>query len=319
MDLRQLECFLAVAEEGHFTRAAARLHLAQSAVSQRIAKLEQELGIPLLERTTRSVRLTGAGVILAERARGILSDLRAARDELANYAGISSGRLTVGASQTMGPVDLSALLSGFHRMYPNVELIVREGLSVDLAGALAEGDLDLAFTTLSAGERDTQLRSHRVASESLVAVVSRTDRLASRRSVRLGELRDRVFVSFRPGATIRRQIEDVALQEGFAPRIGFETNDVVRMRSLVAHGLGVAVMPRSDAEQPGPSTSSVTLADGGLTFEVFVSWRASRSMPPAAAKLLDALLADETSTGDNDVSPVARRAALPPGPGFSGQ
>src|SRR5579871_804993 len=107
MDVAQLRYLVALAEELHFTRAAAREHIAQPALSQQIRRLEEEVGLALVERTTRRVRVTEAGELLVARARRVLSELEAAGAELQALRGVQSGRVVVGALHTMGPVDLS--------------------------------------------------------------------------------------------------------------------------------------------------------------------------------------------------------------------
>src|SRR4051812_34310169 len=114
MELRQLRYLVALADERHFTRAAQRMHVAQPALSQQIRRLEDELGLVLVHRTTRQVALTDAGELLVARARRALAELDAARAELADLAGVRSGRVVIGAMQSLGGYDLSALLADFH-------------------------------------------------------------------------------------------------------------------------------------------------------------------------------------------------------------
>src|SRR5581483_3125029 len=106
MDLRQLKYLVALADEGNFTRAAAREHIAQPALSQQIRRLEQQLGLALVERTTRRVALTEAGTLLVGRARSILAEVDAAQDEMDSLRGGFSGRVSVGTMHTMGPIDV---------------------------------------------------------------------------------------------------------------------------------------------------------------------------------------------------------------------
>src|ERR1700758_4802082 len=111
MELRQLRYLVALADERHFTRAAEREHIAQPALSQQIRRLEEEVGVALVERTTRRVSITEAGELLVARARRILSELNAAEAELQAVSGIRAGRLSVGTMHTMGPVDVSLVLA----------------------------------------------------------------------------------------------------------------------------------------------------------------------------------------------------------------
>src|ERR1700755_341308 len=114
MDLRQLRYLVALADELNFTRAAAREHIAQPALSQQIRRLEDEVGVALVERTTRHVSLTEAGELLVVRARRILAELVVAAEEMQAVRGVDVGRVTIGAIHTMGPIDLSLALARFH-------------------------------------------------------------------------------------------------------------------------------------------------------------------------------------------------------------
>ena len=122
MELRQLRYLVALADERHFTRAAARLHIAQPALSQQVKRLEDEVGVALVDRTTRHVALTPAG----DSARRALAELDAAAAELSDLAGVRTGRVVIGAMRSTGPFDLSGLLAAFHARHPGIELVVRE-------------------------------------------------------------------------------------------------------------------------------------------------------------------------------------------------
>lgn len=287
MELRQLRYLVALADEQHFTRAAARSHVAQPALSQQIAKLEQELGLSLVDRTTRRVALTEAGALLVGRARRVLAELDAADGELQQLTGLLSGRVTIGLTQTPGPFDLLPLLSAFHARFPGVELAVREDLSTRLAEELRAGALDLAMVSdIGAADREG-LVLEPLARERLVAVLPPAHRLAGRRSITLRDLRDERFVAFREGATIREAVARAALAAGFAPRIAFEVHELARTRAIVAAGLGVAILPRSDAQAPGPAVAAVELVRPALTHAISLAWRAGRQHSPAAQALLE--------------------------------
>ncbi|HYZ29922.1 MAG TPA: LysR family transcriptional regulator, partial [Thermoleophilaceae bacterium] len=149
MELRQLRYLVALADERSFTRAAARVHVAQPALSQQIRRLEDEVGLALVDRTTRRVALTEAGGALTERARRILSEVDAARAELGELAGVRAGRVTIGAMRTLGPFDLPRLLARYHERFPQVELTVREDASDALAEMVRSDAVDLALLSLT--------------------------------------------------------------------------------------------------------------------------------------------------------------------------
>src|SRR5436190_4036601 len=188
MELRALRYLVAVAEELNFTRAAEREHVAQPALSQQIKRLEEEVGLPLVERTTRSVALTGAGEVLVSRARRMLVELEAATAELEALSGVYTGHVTVGVLHTMGPVDVSLVLALFRERHPGVELTVREQSSEELAEMLRHDELELAFLSVTESVERKGLGLRQLVSEELVLVVSLEHRFAGRRRVRMAEL-----------------------------------------------------------------------------------------------------------------------------------
>ena len=145
MELRQLAHFVAVAEERHFTRAAARVHVVQSSLSSSVAALERELGEALFVRDNRRVALTPAGRALLPAARRALAAADEGRDAVAGVRGVLHGELRVGAIQTLGVVDLAALLARFRRAHPGVTIRLSHGAASDLARAAADTELDIAF------------------------------------------------------------------------------------------------------------------------------------------------------------------------------
>lgn len=243
MEIRQLRYLVALAEERHFTRAAAREHIAQPALSQQIRRLEDEAGVALVERTTRHVALTGAGELLVARARRILAELDAARGELEALRGVRTGHLTIGVTHTMGPVDVSLLLALFRQRHPAVELTVREETSDDLAQMVRVDAIDLAFLSVTERIKSHGLALHQLVSEELVVILPRGHRLARRRTLRMRELAEEEFVSFREGARLRELLVTAGQEAGFQPRVTLESNDSQRVRRLVSRGLGVAILP----------------------------------------------------------------------------
>ena len=290
MELRHLRCLVMLADEAHFTRAAQRLQIAQPALSQQIRRLEQEVGMALVERTTRSVRITAAGQLLVEHARRVLHEADVALAVLDDLRGLRVGRLAIGASQTMGAVDLSSFLARFHRRFPGVELAVQEDISLELASALARDELDVAFVTVS--EDGDGLESHAVAAEPLVCILPPGHVLARRSRLELPDVEAEAFVVFRRGATIRQRVDEAAHGVGFAPRVLFETNNVTRMGSLVSAGLGIAVLPESDAARLGSAVATVPFDNPALVHAVYFSWRTARRPSPAARAFMELVLSE---------------------------
>ncbi len=286
MELRQLRYLVAIADERHFTRAAARENVAQPALSQQLRRLEAEVGVPLVHRTTRHVELTGAGEALVRRARRALAEVDAARAELADLVGVRSGRVVIGAMQSLGPFDLSGLVSDFFALHPGVEQTIREDVSDPLLDMLAHDAVDLAFLSLEPHFDRAALEARTLLVEPLVAVVATDHPLASRARVPLAALRDERFVTYRAGAGLRRILLAACRDAGFEPQPAFETNNALRARGLAGRGLGVAVIPESDARAPGPEVAVVALEEP-LQRDVTLVWRRHRHHSPAARAFLD--------------------------------
>jgi DNA-binding transcriptional LysR family regulator len=308
MELRQLRYLVALAEEGNFTRAAASEHVAQPALSQQIRRLEDELGLALVERTTRRVALTGAGELLVVRARRILTELESAHTELQALRGMYAGHVTIGAMHTMGPVDLSLALALFHERHPGVEFTVREQSSEEMAEMLRVDELDLAFLSVTERVESEGLGLYQLVSEELVVVLGRQHPLGRRRRVRMAELAEERFISYRQGSRLRELLIAAGSYAGYAPRVTLESNESQRIRRLVARGLGVAILPRSDAEGPGAEVSVATLVEPALSRDITLAWREGRRHAPAAAEFLD--LSRDTFGEAPEDGPPWRHAAL---------
>ena len=287
MDLRQLRYLVALADERHFTRAAAREHVAQPALSQQIRKLEEEVGVALVERTTRKVSITEAGELLVARARRILSECNAAHAELEALRGILTGHVSVGAMHTMGPVDVSLALAIFHQRHPGVELTVLEQSSEELAEMLRDDVLDLAYLSVTERIESHGLGLHQLVSEEIVLILPQSHPLAKRSGVRMSELAGEQFISYREGSRLRELLNRAAREAGFDPQVMLESNESRRIRRLVARGMGVAILPRSDTEGAGADVAVVKLDQPALTRDITLAWRQGRRHPPAVAEFID--------------------------------
>jgi LysR family transcriptional regulator, transcription activator of glutamate synthase operon len=286
MELRQLRYLVALADEQHFTRAAAREHIAQPALSQQIRRLEQEVGLALVERTTRRVTVTEAGHTLVARARRILSEVDAATAEMQALAGVRTGHVMVGTMHTMGPVDVSIALAMFHERHPGVELTVREQSSEELAEMLRDDVLDLAFLSVTERMESHGLGLHQLVSEELVVVLPCDHRLAERGTLRMADLAGEHFISYREGARLRELLTFAARHAGFEPQIKLESNESERIKRLVARDMGVAILPRSDAERPGTVVATATLTEPSLRRDITLACREGRRLAPAAAEFI---------------------------------
>ncbi|MGM1064741.1 LysR family transcriptional regulator [Saccharothrix sp. Mg75] len=289
MELRQLEYFVAVAEECHFTRAARRMHVAQSGLSASIRALEVELGAPLFVRSTRQVELTQAGRALLVEARRALGTIDAARDAVAAVQGLLRGTLAVGSVQCLHAVHLPAVLARFHELHPGVEIRLRQAGSGELVDLVRAGRLDLAFATpgrVAAGQVGNDLEVATLSSEPMVLACGPGTGFAQRSSVRLADLAGQAFVDFHPDWGTRDEVDRALATAGVDRRVAVEVNDVHSLLDFVGFGLGVALVPRSFA---GKRTRArfVEVVDAPAAEVVVV---AAPAVGAAASVLLDMVL-----------------------------
>jgi DNA-binding transcriptional LysR family regulator len=186
----------------------------------------------------------------------------------------------------MGPVDVSLLLADFHRRHPLVELTVREQSSEELAEMLRVDELDLAFLSVTERIERHGLGFHQLVSEELLVILPPGHPLAGRDTVAMRELVDEQFIAFREGSRLRELLNLAGERAGFAPSVMLESNESRRVRRLVAHGMGVAILPRSDVVEPGADVAIAALVEPSLQRDITLAWREGRRQPPAVAEFL---------------------------------
>lgn len=287
MELRQLAYLVAVADEGSFTRAAAKAHVAQPGVSAQIRLLERELGQVLLDRSGRTMRLTQAGAAVLPHARAALAAVAAVRDTAGALAGLTRGQVTLGI---LGPVaspalDLPGLLAGFHHNHPGIEITLTEAGSQALTTALQAGRLDLALVALGP-PLPPDLAIEVVVDEPLVIAVSHTDPLARRTTLTMDAIRDRPLISLPPGTGLRTTLDNACQAVGFQPRIAFEVSDPAIAARLAARGLGVALLPESVTRAHRAELSTLALTHPKLRGHIALAWRRHQPASPAARAFL---------------------------------
>jgi DNA-binding transcriptional LysR family regulator len=287
MELRQLGYFVAVAEEANFTRAAARVHVAQPGVSAQIRKLEREFGQALLDRSGRAVRLTEAGAAVLPYARAALAAVAGARLAVDELAGLLRGRVAVGTvtSVPSEELDLPGLLADFHRDHPAVEITLSEDNSDRMVEALRDGRLDLALVNLGGKKTPPGIETRVVTEERVVAAVSHDDPLALRAAVTLETIREWSLISLPRGTGIRSLIDDACAAAGFRPRIAFEAGDPNVLAQLASRGLGVAVLPESLADFYREELHAIAITRPELRGRLELAWRVEGSISPAARAL----------------------------------
>jgi len=293
MELRQLTHFLAVADAQHFTRAASQVHLTQSSLSSSIRALERELGTDLFVRSTRRVELTAAGRALLPAARRAVSAAEDGLDAVAGVRGLLRGQLAIGViqTQTVGPVNVPALLARYHRRHPAVTLRLHHAGVPSLVHQTADGALELAIVDLPLGPQASRVSARPIGRESLLLAVAEHDPLSARQRVRLIDLSDRDFVEYRPDSSLRTSIDDACRAVGLERRIACEVDTIADLVELVALGLGVSLLPPAAIRMAGGRAIGLA-TEPSIPRELMLVTPLERKCSPAARAFLDLLDAE---------------------------
>lgn len=243
--LRELECFLAVAEEMSFTRAAERLRLAQPPLSRHIRSLEDKLGVELFERSRRHVSLTMAGSAYRAEARDILPRLRQAGEAAKRAARGETDRIEVGFVSAVLSPELVAVFTRFGKKHPRIRMQLRDLLPSDQLSALIRRELDVAFVGVAPDRLPSGLSATRWQEEELMAFVPPNHALASKGEIRLADLAEEPFVAISPEAApaYSSHVHHLCLEEGFRPHVVQEASRAQAVAALTVAGIGVAVLP----------------------------------------------------------------------------
>lgn len=282
MELRQLEYFVAVAEEANFTRAAARVHVSQSGISAQIRQLENDLGAPLFDRSTRVAALTVAGEAALAHARAALAAARAVRDAVDDVNQLLRGRLEVGMVTACTVTPLFDALSSFHRAHPGIDVSLKEDNSDRLVDDVRAGAVDLALVGV-AGAEPAGLHSFTVVRERLVAAVPGNHPLAQLSSVTLADVCAHPLVTLPPGTGIRTVLDRGCADLNCRASIALQASAPDAVADLATRGLGVAILSESMATSY-PDLASRMIADVDVEAVLALVWRPEIS--PALRELL---------------------------------
>jgi LysR family hydrogen peroxide-inducible transcriptional activator len=256
MNLRDLEYLVALAETRHFGRAAERCHVSQPTLSAQLRKLEEFLGVALVERRPRRVALTPAGEAVLERARRMLQDAedirglaRASQDPL-------SGPLKVGLIPTLGPYLLPRVATKIAKALPKLSLLLHEYQTAPLVERTLDGELDLAILALPAETRGLVTRE--LFSEPFLVAMPEKHRLAAKKQVRTADLEGEKLLLLEEGHCLRHQALEVCAHAGTEEQ-AFRATSLETLRQMVAAGLGLTLLPGLSADGPFASTRGLTV------------------------------------------------------------
>lgn len=281
-----------VVERGSFSAAADALSYSQSAVSQAIATLEEEVGAALVERDRRGVRPTAAGAALVAHAEGILTRMQAAEEEVAAIAGGRGGRLRVASFPTAGGTLMPLAIARVRASHPGVEVSLAEGEPEEIAPRLRAGEFDLAllFEFEGVGDRlGAGLRRHALLEDPLHLALPADHRLAGRRRLRLADLAGEAWIQTSTASPCARHVVRSCHAAGFEPRVSFESDDYQTVQGLVAAGVGVALIPQLALSAVRADIAIRALHPASPVRGVFAATRRGAAVTPAVATMLDVL------------------------------
>ncbi len=292
MNLEQLRSFVEVARIGHFTRAAAHLHLAQPSLSRQISTLESDLGVDLFHRARGNITLTAAGESLLPLAKRMLADADSVRHEMQELNGLRKGRVRLGATPTLCISLVADVLASFHAAYSGIDLHLIESGSRGLLDDLAGGTLDLALVTTSdaAGGASSNLRLIPLLTEELVVISSvQSTLLANHESLTLAQLARLPQITFHESYDLRAATMHAFREASLTPNIVLEGAEMDAVLRCVERGIGVAVVPAM-VLMDRPSLRSLRLRAPRLSRTVSLAYRADMTLTRAAQAMRDQII-----------------------------
>jgi LysR family hydrogen peroxide-inducible transcriptional activator len=257
VNLRDLKYLVALAEHRHFGRAAAASFVSQPTLSTQIRKLEDELGVSLVERAPRRVMLTPVGHEIAERARRIISDVEQMAELARRSRDPEAGSVRLGLFPTLGPYLLPHVLPGIRARFPRLELLLVEEKTDQILARLRDGRLDAGILALPV--HDDQLHAEPLFDEPFVLAAPRTHEVARRRSLGAGDLRDLDLLLLEEGHCLRDQALDVCHLAGAGEREGFRATSLETLRQMVGAGVGLTLLPLLAVQPPVPPSPTIAL------------------------------------------------------------
>jgi DNA-binding transcriptional LysR family regulator len=290
MELRHLRTIVAVAEHRSLTKAGEELYLSQSAVSQQIRRLEEELGVTVFRRTSRRVEPTAEGLVILGYAQRVLAEVDGMHRELEELSGLLRGELRIGGVYPTANYDLFGVLAEFRAAHPDVAVRMVEATQDDVLAALRSDEMDCAFAAVDPDKIGDEFAATLLIEEEMVVALPVGHRLCAHRRVTLNELADEDLIAYRDNSALRRRLERAMGERGLEPRNAFVCTDMAAVRGLASKGLGVAVIPRSAAEDPGPPIELRPIGPERLTWPIALVWRIGRSQTAAGKAFMKVAL-----------------------------
>ena len=279
MNLRDLKYLVALADHKHFGRAAAACYVSQPTLSTQIKKLEDELGVPLVERAPRKVMLTPAGRDAAERARRIVAEVEQMKEAARRSQDPEAGTVRLGMFPTLGPYLLPHVVPRIRARFPHLELLLVEEKSDVLLSRLREGKLDAGLLALPVA--DDQLHTEFLFEEPFVLAVPESHPLAQRGSLTLAELSHQQLLLLEDGHCLREQALDVCRLSGANEKSEFRATSLETLRQMVAAEVGITLLPTLAVKPPvarSPNIHLLAFSDSHPSRRIAMVWRKSSAM-----------------------------------------
>ena len=290
MNLRDLKYLIALADLRHFGKAADACFVSQPTLSTQVRKLEEELGVTLVERAPRKVMLTATGQDVVQRARRIVADVEQMREAARRSKDPESGSLRLGVFPTLGPYLLPHVVPQLRERFPQLELLLVEEKSDVLLQRLREGRLDA--TLLALPVHDDQLHAEFLFEEPFVLAAPHGHELATRTSLRVDELSDETLLLLEDGHCLRDQALDVCRLSGAQEKSGFRATSLETLRQMVAAGVGVTLLPALSVHDPIVQPVNIRLvkfSEPAPSRRIALVWRRSSAMEAFLHQLADAV------------------------------
>ena len=290
MNLRDLKYLVALADLRHFGKAADACFVSQPTLSTQIRKLEEELGVALVERAPRKVMLTAAGHDVVQRARRIVGEVEQMREAARRSMDPESGSLRLGVFPTLAPYLLPHVVPQLRERFPQLELLLVEEKSDVLLQHLREGKLDAALLALPL--HDDQLHAELLFEEPFVFAAPLQHALASRTEMSMSELSDETLLLLEDGHCLRDQALDVCRLSGAHERSGFRATSLETLRQMVAAGVGVTLLPALSVHEPiaqSPNIRLIPFRAPAPSRQIALAWRKSSALDGFLRTLADAI------------------------------
>jgi LysR family hydrogen peroxide-inducible transcriptional activator len=316
MNLRDLKYLVALADHKHFGRAAAASFVSQPTLSTQIRKLEDELGVSLVERAPRKVMLTPAGRDIADRARRVIAEVEQMKEAARRSQDPEAGTVRLGLFPTLGPYLLPHVVPRIRERFPRLELLLVEEKSDVILAQLREGRLDAGLLALPV--HDDQLHAEFLFEEPFVLAVPETHPLAKKESLSLKDLAHERLLLLEDGHCLRDQALDVCALAGTGERSGFQATSLETLRQMVAANVGVTLLPTLAVKPPVARSENIHLLgfrDSKPSRQIAMVWRRSSAMADFLQQLAQIFreLPQELFTPTPDLAPRKQAAKKSPG------